>query len=47
MCHLDLNQLRSIELGSNAVTGDSSDARKMIQVEPYNFTNTLKLKSRM
>ena len=43
---LDLNQLQSIELGVGVLAGDSSDTRKTIQQAPYNYNNTLIMRSR-
>lgn len=41
----DLPKLQSIVLDANALEGDFSDDRKEIPVEPYNYKNTLTLKS--
>ena len=44
---LDLNQLQSIKLGIGAFIGDSSDTQRMVQQEPFNYNNTLIMKSRI
>ena len=44
---LDLNQLQSIELGVKTLSGDFSDSQKTIQQEPYNYNNTLIMRSRV
>ena len=41
----DLPQLQSIELGDSALAGDGSDDRKTISVYPYNYKNTLTMRS--
>ena len=41
----DLPVLQSIQLGNNALQGDSGDRRKMITEEPYNYRNTLTMRS--
>ena len=41
----DLPELRFIELGSGALHGDSDDDRKTISTEPYNYKNTLTMRS--
>lgn len=37
--------LQSIQLGDNALQGDNSDKRKMITKEPYNYANTMTMRS--
>ena len=44
---LDLNQLQSIKLGVKTLSGDFSDSQKTIQQEPYNYNNTLIMRSRV
>ena len=41
----DLPSLQSIQLGNNALQGDSGDKRKMITEEPYNYRNTMTMRS--
>ena len=41
--YVDLPKLQSIILGKNALNGDDSDDRKMIDTSPYNYKNTLKM----
>ena len=41
----DLPKLQSIELGAVALQGDYSDDRKTISKEPYNYKNTLTMRS--
>ena len=41
----DLPKLQSIQLGSWALRGDRRDERKTISTEPYNFKNTLTMRS--
>ena len=41
----DLPALQSIQLGYNALQGDSGDKRKIISEEPYNYKNTLTMRS--
>ena len=41
----DLPKLQSIQLGGVALNGDSRDDRKTISYEPYNFKNTLTMRS--
>ena len=41
----DLPKLQSIELDWSALEGDGGDDRKTISDEPYNFKNTLTMKS--
>ena len=43
--HSDLPELRFIELGVSALYGDSDDDRKTISTEPYNYKNTLTMRS--
>ena len=41
----DLPKLQSIQLGANALYGDSRNDRKTISTEPYNYKNTLTMRS--
>ena len=41
----DLPKLQSIQLASSALQGDDSDDRKTISTEPYNYNNTLTMRS--
>ena len=41
----DLPKLQSIELGYEALAGDGRDDRKTISDEPYNYKNTLTMRS--
>ena len=41
----DLPKLQSIQLGESALNGDSRDDRKTIRTEPYNYNNTLTMRS--
>ena len=41
----DLPKLQSIQLGGAALWGDDDDDRKTISDEPYNFNNTLTMRS--
>ena len=41
----DLPKLQSIQLGSSALDGDARDDRKTISDEPYNYKNTLTMRS--
>ena len=41
----DLPKLQSIQLGYVALKGDYSDDRKTISDEPFNYKNTLTMKS--
>ena len=41
----DLPSLQSIQLGNNALQGDSGDKRKMIVEPPYNYRNTMTMRS--
>jgi len=41
----DLPKLQSIQLGGGALEGDGRDDRKTISNEPYNFKNTLTMRS--
>ena len=41
----DLPELQSIVLGSYALNGDNRDDRKTISDEPYNYNNTLTMRS--
>ena len=41
----DLPKLQSIQLGISALEGDDRDNRKTISKEPYNYKNTLTMKS--
>ena len=42
---LDLPKLRSIQLDESALNGDGRDDRKTIRDYPYNYKNTLTMKS--
>ena len=41
----DLPKLQCIQLGQEALSGDARDERQTIEEEPYNFKNTLTMKS--
>ena len=41
----DLPKLQSIQLARGALRGDSRDDRKTINDEPYNYKNTLTMRS--
>ena len=41
----DLPKLQSIQLGEGALQGDGGDDRKTIRNEPYNYKNTLTMRS--
>ena len=41
----DLPKLQSIQLGRGAFEGDGRDYRKTISFEPYNYKNTLTMRS--
>ena len=41
----DLPKLQSIQLGDYALEGDWRDDRKTISDEPYNYKNTLTMRS--
>ena len=41
----DLPKLQSIQLGSWTLRGDIGDDRKTIEDEPYNYKNTLTMRS--
>ena len=41
----DLPKLQSIQLGDGALNGDGRDDRKTSHEEPYNYKNTLIMKS--
>ena len=41
----DLPKLQSIQLGWSALQGDGRDDRKTISTEPYNYKNTLTMRS--
>ena len=41
----DLPKLQSIRLEYNALDGDGDDDRKTISDEPYNYKNTLTMRS--
>ena len=41
----DLPKLQSIQLGDDALHGDPRDDRKTISDEPYNYKNTLTMRS--
>ena len=43
----DLPKLQSILLGLSAFEGDNRDDRKTISTEPYNYKNTLTMRSEM
>ena len=45
--HADLNQLRSINLGVGALAGDGNESQKLVQSEPFNYNNTLLMRSRI
>lgn len=45
--HTDLNQLRSINLGVGALAGDGNESQKLVQSEPFNYNNTLLMRSRI
>ena len=41
----DLPKLQSIQLDDEALLGDDCDNRKTISTEPYNYKNTLTMRS--
>ena len=41
----DLPKLQSIQLGEGALQGDGRDDRETISDEPYNYNNTLTMRS--
>ena len=41
----DLPKLQSIELGCGALDGDKRDDRKTINNDPYNYKNTMTMRS--
>ena len=41
----DLPKLQSIQLGDGALLGDARDDRRTIRREPYNYKNTLAMRS--
>ena len=41
----DLPKLQSIQLDDYALAGDDDDNRKTINTEPYNYKNTLTMRS--
>ena len=41
----DLPKLQSIQLGSFALNGDNRDGRKTVRYSPYNYKNTLTMRS--
>ena len=41
----DLPMLQSIRLGDDALQGDERDDRKTISTKPYNYKNTLTMRS--
>ena len=43
--HSDLPKLQAIRLSIWALAGDGRDDRKTIDVAPYNYKNTLSMKS--
>lgn len=42
---LDLNRLQSMQLGIYTLQGDGTDRRKTIKEQPYNYRNTLTMRS--
>ena len=42
---IDMEQLACVELGENALRGDGGDSRKTINEEPFNYKNTLIIRS--
>lgn len=42
---IDLENLRSISLGEQTLRGDPSEDRRGIHDPPYNYLNTLRMKS--
>ena len=43
--YLDLPSLRSIKLGKFTLSGDGSEKRETIKTRPFNYKNTLTMKS--
>ena len=43
--YLDLATLQSIQLGEDALSGNYRDDRKTISTEPYNYKNTMIMRS--
>lgn len=43
--HLDLSSLLSIHLSDYALYGDSSDNRRVLDTFPFQYSNTLVMKS--
>ena len=41
----DLPKLQSIQLGEGALQGDGRDNRKTINTKPFNYNNTLTMRS--
>ena len=41
----DLPELQTIQLGEQALCGDSRDERKAIEEKPFNYKNTLTMRS--
>ena len=41
----DLTKLQSIQLGWNALRGDGGNDRQTIRKEPFNYKNTLTMRS--
>jgi hypothetical protein len=41
----DLPKLQKVLLGSGALKGDGRENRQMIEEEPYNYKNTLAMRS--
>ena len=41
----DLPKLQSIQLNDNALDGDGRDDRETISTKPYNYKNTLTMRS--
>lgn len=40
-----MDQLGNVELGEDALRGNGSDSRKTIAEEPFNYKNTLTMRS--
>lgn len=45
MNNADLPRLQALEIHANALSGNSSDEQKSFFVPPYNFKNTLTMRS--
>ena len=43
----DLPILQSIQLGDGALNGDDGDDRKRIGTEPFNYKNTMTMRSKI